>query len=97
MADLGVMTKTDFKESVKNRLTKWTDNLQPQIVKDVDSTFDDTLQVCYLNPINGLKSTMLNVLKQAFGKVVRFSLAPTVSEAEMRSLVQTKAEADTTV
>lgn len=65
-----------------------------QIVEGVEYTSEDALQAGYLNFNNSFKYAMFKVLEKELGEVVRYDRAPTVSEVEMHSLVQTKAVAD---
>lgn len=65
--------------------------------KTFEYTFKQALQAIYFNSDNGLKSAMLNVVKQTLGNGVRSCRAPAVSKAETCSLVLTKAVADTIV
>lgn len=81
LADLRVLTKTVFEGFVENCLIKWSNTLQLQIVKDVESTFKDALQARYFNTNNDLKSAIFKVLEQVLGEVVRSSRAPGESEA----------------
>lgn len=55
LAELEVVTKSDVEEIVENCLTKWTEHLQGQTVKAVESTFEDALQTNYFNSNIGLK------------------------------------------
>lgn len=58
MPDRGVLTKTNVEAIVENCLTKWTDTLQSDIVKAVESTFEYApqervilTQILGLNPL----------------------------------------------
>lgn len=44
LPDLGVVTNTDVEAIVENSMTKWTNMLQLQIIKTVESRFEDALQ-----------------------------------------------------
>lgn len=81
------MTRIDVEAIVENRLTNRTNMLQSQCVKNVMSTFEDTLNASYFNSNIGLKSQLSNVLKQALGEVVRCSHVSALSEKEVSSLV----------
>lgn len=63
----------------------------------IEPTFDDAVQVSYFHSINGLKSDIFNVVEPAPGGAIRYSRAPTISEPERHSLVQTKFVADAIV
>lgn len=69
---LGVVGKTKVKEIEEiggTQLTKRYSTLQSEIVKAVESTFEDTLQTSYFNSTNGLKTAMFKVVEQGLGKV----------------------------
>lgn len=91
MAKLGVVTKSDVKAIIENRLPKWTNISQSQVPKAVESTLNDALGAIYSNSNNGLKSALLNIDEQALREVLRSEPTPKVSEAEMCSLVYTDA------
>lgn len=59
------------------------------------STFGEAIQANYFNSNIGFKSFTVNIFKQALSGVGRSDIAPTVSQAEMSSLVQTKLPMDT--
>lgn len=70
LTDLGFVTRIPIEEIVECLLTNWTSALLSQIVKAVESTVEDALQASYFHWYNGLRSAMINVSKQALGKVV---------------------------
>lgn len=72
------MTKAEVEPIVESLLTKWTSTLQWKVLKAVESTFEDTLQVSYFNPSSGLKTAMFKVLQQVLREVIRSGCAPTV-------------------
>lgn len=94
LADFGVVSRTDVEAIVENRLTKWTNGLQLQVVKSIEPTLADALKAICFNSYSGLEFALFNVFEQALDKEVRYRCAPTVSTAEIGRLVQTKAVAD---
>lgn len=80
LADLGIVTKTEVEGIVKTCLTKCTSTLQSQIVKTVESTLEDPIQVSNFSSNNGLKTAMSNAIEQPLSRVVPSGRAPTTSE-----------------
>lgn len=52
------------------------------------------MKASYSNLDSDLKTSIFNVVEQTMGEVVRPGRSPSVSETQMRSLVQTKSVAD---
>lgn len=85
------MMKVNVHAIIESSLTKGTRAVQSQIVKAVVSTFEGALQTSYLSSNNGYKNAMFKVVENTLGKMVRFGLAFTVSEAsfELQSFFKT--------
>lgn len=78
-ADLDVGMRTDIEAIAESLLTRWTNMPELQLVKNAQSTFEDTLQARLFNWSNGLQSAIFNILEQGLGQVVRSGRDPTVS------------------
>lgn len=61
------MTETNVDAILEIRLKKCTNMLQLQIVKFIQSTFEDALRASYFKAYNGLTCVMFNAFEQAFG------------------------------
>lgn len=94
LADFGVITNADVEATIERRLTKWTSTQQSQVLKAVESTFEESLQSSYFNSNIGLKPTMYKVVEQALGEMVRSGRAHTSSETGVRNSEQTNYETD---
>lgn len=52
LADIGVQAKNELGAIVEIRRSKWTHSLQLEIIKDVQSTFEDALTASFFNSNN---------------------------------------------
>lgn len=68
LTDIVVVTKAIVDTIVESSPTNCTSTLQLQIVKAVESTFEDTLQKRYFNSNNGRKTAMFNVVEQVLNE-----------------------------
>lgn len=94
LADLGVVTKINFEDTVETWLAYWKSRKQSHIVKTVDSTLKDVFQESYFNSNSRLQTVMINVVEQGLGERIWYGRFPTVLEAQMRGLVQSNSVVD---
>lgn len=72
--------KSDVEAIVKSLLTKGPITLKSQIVRGVESTFENTLQESYFTSNNCLTPAMFELVDQALGGVVRSDRRATVTK-----------------
>lgn len=96
IADLSVMKKTDVEARVGNFLTKWTNILQSHVIQAY-SHIRGCMKLSYSTLNNDLQPVVFNFVEPALSEVIRYGRAPTLSNVEMCSLVQTESVVDTIV
>lgn len=88
------MRKTCVEAINETRVTRWTNEHQSQIIKNVKYTFEDALQANWPKSYKDFKTAVFNIIETALRGVAQYNCATRVVEALMCNLGQTKSIAD---